>query len=122
MLAQAKDDFKHGQYLSCLDHCEILGSAYKEFPEGKEGVQLGNDIKNNKERMAKVAESLSDRLAGIYLTLAETYKNEGKKELAADFYERVKKLCPDKPAALTAQVKLNEIQGKPNQPAMFEKP
>jgi thioredoxin-related protein len=113
LLADAREDFKRTRYQSCLDRCEILSSAYQEFPEAKEAVQLGKEIKNNKERMAKVAEEILDRYVNTLVTLGDTYKSEGQKELALECYEKVKKLSPNTPAASTAQLRVNELQSKP---------
>ncbi|HEY8505349.1 MAG TPA: DUF255 domain-containing protein, partial [Gemmataceae bacterium] len=44
LLAQAREEFKAGHYLRCLDHCEALAKSYSDLPEGIEGAQLAAQV------------------------------------------------------------------------------
>jgi hypothetical protein len=70
LLAQAREDYRTQQLLSCLDRCDDLASSYADLPEGADAIQLAAQIKNNPEWMKRVCESLSDRLGLLYLSLA----------------------------------------------------
>lgn len=123
LLAQAREEFKGERFLSCLDHCEILKAAYRDLPEGKDGELLAGEIKSNPERMSRVCESMNNRMAAMYLTLAESWASKGDKDQAAQCLEKVVKLDPTSVSASTAQARLLEIQNKP--PTMttnFQKP
>jgi tetratricopeptide (TPR) repeat protein len=112
LLASAKDDFKHERFLACLDQCEILAAAYRDLPEGKEGEQIAAEIKGDPARMAKVCEATNDRLAAMYVTLADSWLQKGNTEQAAICLEKVLKTNPTGTAAALAQTRLTQIQNK----------
>ena len=120
LLALAKDHLKAERFLACLEQCEILAAAYRDFPEGKEGEQLAAEIKAKPERMAKVCESMNDRLATMYLALADSWMKKGNNEQAAVCLEKVLKLNPTSATAALAQSRLSQIQSKtPGIPVSF---
>ncbi len=123
LLAMAKEDLKAERYLACLDQCEILAAAYRDLPEGKEGEKLAAEIKGNPVRMARVCESMNDRLATMYMTLADSWMKKGETAKAAVCLEKVLKINPTGTAAAMAQARLTQIQNKtPAFPVGFPKP
>jgi thiol-disulfide isomerase/thioredoxin len=122
MLAQAREDHKAERFLACLDNCEILAAAYRDLPEGKEGEQLAAQIKSNPDAMARVCESMNDRLAQMYMTLADSFLRKGQNEQAGAYLEKVVKLNPTGAAASTAQARLTQIQKTPAMPTNLQKP
>jgi thioredoxin-like negative regulator of GroEL len=123
VLAQAREDFKAERYLKCLDHCEVLSAAYHDLTEGKEGEQLAAEIKANPERMARVCEAMNDRLAAMYMTLAETFMKKGQNDQATAYLDKVVKLNPTGGTAVVAQAKLAQINNKtPTIPTNLQKP
>jgi thioredoxin-related protein len=122
LLAQAREDYRTQQYLCCLDRCERLATSYADLPEGVEGVQLAAEIKNNREWLQQACDSLTDRLSGLYLALAETCIKNSQPQQAARYLERVVQTCPGAPQAETARVRLSNLQGRPTRQAEFKKP
>jgi thioredoxin-like negative regulator of GroEL len=122
LLTQAREDYRTEQYLCCLDRCELLAAGYADLPEGAEAVQLAGEIKNNPEWLQQACESLTSRLGGLYLSLAETWIKKGRPQQAAFYLDRVIKTFPGSRYAETAQVRLANLQGLPTWQAEFKKP
>jgi tetratricopeptide (TPR) repeat protein len=123
MLHLAKEDYQAGRYLSCLDQCEILAAAYKDLPEGREGLTLANEIRSNPDHMARVCDSMNDRLAKMYMDLAESWIKSGDREQAMGCLEKVLKLNPAAHAAASAQARLAQLGSKtPGVPTNLQKP
>jgi tetratricopeptide (TPR) repeat protein len=112
LLRHATEDLNAGRYLQALDKGELLSAAYRDLPAGKEGDRIVKEIKNNPERMVVVAEAMTDRLAEIWSSLAQSHFKKGQNELAIGYYEKVVKLNPSSAAAASAQTYLTEIRGK----------
>lgn len=122
LLAQAREDYRTQQYLGCLDRCEILASTYADLPEGIEATQLLGEIKNNPEWVRQACETLTDRLGGLYLAMAETWLNKGQPQQAVLCLERVIQTFPGTHQAEAAQTRLGQLNGQPTRPADFKKP
>ena len=122
LLAQAREDYRTGQYLWCLDRCERLGTSFADLPEAAEGAQLAAAIKNNPQWLEQACETLSDRLSGLYLVLAETCMKKDQPQQAARYLERVIHIFPGTPQAETARMRLSTLQGQPTWQAEFKKP
>ncbi|MBV9124413.1 MAG: thioredoxin family protein [Planctomycetes bacterium] len=121
LLTQARADYQNQQFLCCMDHCEVLAANYGDLPEGAEAAKLVEEIKSNPEWMRKACESLSERLALLYLCLAENLLKKGQPHEAALYLERVIQAFPSTPQAEVAQVRLSQIQGQPTQQTDFKK-
>ncbi len=122
LLAQAREDYRTQQYLCCLDRCERLATSYADLPEGGEGIQLAAEIKNNPEWLQQACESLTDRLGGLYLALAETCIKRNQGLQAARHLEHVLQTFPGTPQAEMARVRLSNLQGRSTWQAEFKKP
>jgi len=121
LLAQARQDYRTQQYLCCLDRCEILSAGYGDLPEGAEAIQLADGIKSNPEWMQHACDNLTDRLSGLYLSLAETWIRKGQPQQAQVCLERVIQTFPGSRQAEAAQIRLNQLQGQPTQQAEYQK-
>jgi len=86
-----------------------------------EASQLAGDIKSNPEWLAKACKNLDERLSNMYLTLADSWLKKGKYGEAAAYLKKVQQLYPNTPNAQIAQLKLAQLQGKPNQRTDFKK-
>jgi thioredoxin-related protein len=112
LLAQARADYQGQQYLCCLDRCEYLAANYADLPEGAEAIQLAAEIKSNPEWLRQACESLTERLGGLYLALAETCLKKGQTQQAVVHLERVVQAFPGTRQADVAQARLAQIQGR----------
>lgn len=122
LLAQAREDYRTQQYLCCLERCERLETGFGDLPEGLQGARLAAEIKQNPERLRLACEGLTDRLSGLYLSLAETYTQHDQPQLAARYLERIVQLFPGTPHAETARLRLRDLQGRPTWQAEFQTP
>jgi thioredoxin-like negative regulator of GroEL len=111
LLAQAQEDRKLQQFLSCLDRCELLVSKYGDLPEAAQAVQIAAEIKDNPEWMQAVCDSLGDRLSGLYLAQAETWVRRGQTQQAVLCLERVIQRFPGSRQAEVAQNRLTQLRG-----------
>jgi thioredoxin-related protein len=111
LLAQAQEDRKLQQFLSCLDRCELIVSKYGDLPEAAQAVQLAADIKDNPEWMQAVCDSLGDRLSGLYLAQAETWVRRGQPQQAMACLERLIQRFPGSRQADVAQARLTQLRG-----------
>jgi thioredoxin-related protein len=120
LLAQAREDYRTQQYLCCLDRCEALEAGYPDLPEGAEAMQLAAEIKNNPEWLQRACETISDRLSGLYLYLAESWLRRGQPQRATPYLERIVQNFPGSRQAEAAKVRLATIQGRPAWQAEFK--
>jgi thioredoxin-like negative regulator of GroEL len=121
LLAQAREDYRTQQFLCCLDRCEVLASSYGDLSEGIEAGQLAAEVKNNPEWLQQACDSLSDRLGGLYLALAESWIKKGQPQQAVLYLERVVRTFPGTRQAETAHVRLSAINGRPTLQTEFKK-
>jgi thioredoxin-related protein len=121
LLKHANEDLSAGRYLQALENSQTLAAHYRDLPAGKEGERLVKEIKNNPERMKVVAEEMTDRLAEVWSSLAQTHLAKGENELAMSYFDKVVKLNPSSAAAASAQAHLTQIKGKgvPTVPTNF---
>jgi thioredoxin-like negative regulator of GroEL len=122
LLAQAREDYRTQQYLSCLNRCDLLLTGFPDLAEGQEALQLAQEIKNNPEWLRQAADTLSDQLGLIYLALAESWLKKGQPQQAVMCLEKVIQALPGTHQAEMAQVRLSQIQGQPTRPVDFKKP
>jgi thioredoxin-like negative regulator of GroEL len=113
LLALAREEYRTQQYLSCIDHCETLSTSYSDLPEGADGLQLAADIKNNPEWLRAACETLSERLANLYLALAQSELQRTQSGQAVVYLERVIQAFPGTRQAEIAQTRLSLLQNQP---------
>jgi thioredoxin-like negative regulator of GroEL len=114
LLQQAKEDYRAGQYLFCLDRCELLANQFTDLAEGAEASRLAAEIKANTEWMKQACDQLGDRLSLLYLSMAETWLKRGQPQQAVYYLERVVQSFPNSRHAEAAQVRLAQLQGQPS--------
>jgi hypothetical protein len=111
LLAQAREDYKSGEYLACLDRCEAVMSAFADSLEATEAGQLAAEIKANPEWTKQACERLADRLGMLYLAQAEGWLKRGQPQQAVFYFERVVQAFPNSRHAEVAQGRLLQLQG-----------
>jgi thioredoxin-related protein len=121
LLAQAREDYRTQQFLCCLDRCEVLVASYGDLPEGIEAGQLAGEVKNNPEWLQLACDSLSDRLGGLYLALAESWLKKGQPMQAEMYLEKLVRTFPGSRQAEAAQIRLSAIHGRPTVQTEFKK-
>ena len=113
LITQARDFYKNKDIVPCLDRCEILLASYGDLPEGMEASQLIQTIRGNQEWLLLAADTLGDRLAGVYLALADSLAKRGKPRDAEVFLRRVMQAFPGTRYAESAQIRIGQLQGIP---------
>ncbi len=113
LITQARGFYKNKDIVPCLDRCEILLASYGDLPEGMEASQLIQEIRGNQEWLLLAADTLGDRLAGVYLALADNLTKRGKPREAEVFLRRVIQAFPGTRYAESAQIRIGQLQGIP---------
>lgn len=113
LIAQAREFYKGKEYLLCLDRCEMLVAGYSDMTEGQDAFVLISEIRANPEWMQAAADTLSDRLGGVYLALADTLLKKGQPQRAEFYLQRVVQSFPGTRQAESAQIRLAQLQGLP---------
>jgi thioredoxin-like negative regulator of GroEL len=121
LLARAREDYKAQLYLCCLDRCEVLVTAYSDLPEAAEASQLAMEIKTNPDWTKAACDQLADRMAMLYLSLADAHLKRGQPQQATLYLERIVQMFPNTRHSEIAQIRLSQIQGPPSKAVEFKK-
>jgi thioredoxin-like negative regulator of GroEL len=111
LLAQAKEDRKLQQFLSCLDRCDLLVAKYGDLPEATEAVQIAAEIKDDPRWLKAVCDSLGDRLSGLLLAQADSWVRREQPEQAVQCLEQLIQRFPGSRQAEVAQNRLARLRG-----------
>jgi thioredoxin-related protein len=122
LLAQARADFNHKDFLRCLDRCDALVAAYADLPEAAEAGKLAAEIKANPDATRQACEQMGEKMSALFLTLAENWLKKGQPQQAVFYLERVVQGFPNSRHAELAQVRLAQIQGSPLRITEVKKP
>jgi thioredoxin-like negative regulator of GroEL len=120
LLAQATDFYKNKEYIPCLDRCDVLLASYGDLHEATEATRLSSEIKNNPEWLQGACDTLSDRLGGLYLSLADSLLKRGQPQRAEFYLQRVIASFPGTRQAESAQIRLTQLQGVSPRPTQFQ--
>ncbi len=110
LLVQARDFYKKEEHILCMDRCAKLTDLYLDLPEGTEGLQLAQEIRNNPDWLQNAADTLSDRLGRTYLDLADTLLKKGQPQRAEFYLKRVVLAFPGSRMAESAQIRIVQLQ------------
>jgi TolA-binding protein len=113
LLVQAKDDYRTEQWLCCLDRCDVLMNTFADLPEAREATVIASTIRANPDWMQKSCDSMTSRLAEMYMSLAETWLQKGQPQQAMICLERVVLTFPGSRQAEAARVRMTQIQQAP---------
>ncbi len=111
LIVQAKEFYKTRDFIPCLDRCELLVGRYGDLAEGQEASVLVAEIKNNPEWLQGAADTMTDRLGGVYLALADSLLKRGQLARAEFYLQRVVQSFPGSRQAESAQTRLTQLQG-----------
>jgi len=122
LLVLAREEYKAERWIQCLDHCELLGEAYRDLPEGREAVALAADLRSSPERLARIGENLTERMAVNLLALSESWERKGNADMAMRALDKLVRTCPDSPSIRQAELRIARMTGKAvNMPVQFTK-
>ena len=110
LLTQAQDFYRTKDYIPCLDRCEIILTNYGDLPEGQKAFKLAGEIKNNPEWLQSATDVMTDRLAGMWLALSDSYLKRGEVSKAEFYLKRVIQAFPGSRLAESAQIRLTQLQ------------
>lgn len=113
LISQAREYYKSKEIVPCLDRCETLLASYGDLPEGLEASQLIQEIKANSEWLQLAADTLTDRLAGVWLAQADNMIKRARPRDAEAFLRRVILAFPGTRYAESAQIRIGQLQGIP---------
>jgi thioredoxin-like negative regulator of GroEL len=111
LLVQAQEFHRSRDYIPCLDRCEALLGHYSDLPEGQQALLLAQEIKGNPEWLQNAADTMSDRLGGLYLALADSLLKRGQVQRAEFYLQRVIQAFPGSRQAESAQIRLAQLNG-----------
>jgi thioredoxin-like negative regulator of GroEL len=111
LLQQARDFYKNKEYIPCLDRCEVLLTGFGDLAEGQEGALLAGEIKNNPEWLQNAADTMGERLGGVYLALADSLLKRGQPDRATFYLNRVITAFPGSRLAESAHIRLEQLSG-----------
>lgn len=106
LLTLAKEDYRGGQLLSCLEHCLRIATAYPDAPEASEAKRLVAEVSAD----ARTQTALADMLCELYLARAGTAMTQGHSQEAADLLERVRQINPSSALVHAAQSRLAQLR------------
>ena len=115
MMKLAREDFKAGRYLSCLDHCEAVSSKYNDVEGAADADKLAAEIRDNPEWAKAAADQASGRMCELHLSLADTWLRKGKPVVATQYLEGIIRAFPGTKHADAAQARLARIKGTPGE-------
>jgi thioredoxin-related protein len=120
LLAQARECHRNKEYALCVDRCSALVRSYGDLAEGQQGAQLLSEIKNDPESLQNACDTFGDRLAEMYLAMAESHLKRGQPQQAKHFLERTIRAFPGTHQAESAQIRLDQLQGAPTRRVEFQ--
>jgi len=115
LLQQAKQEFRHRKFLACLQTCDRLQERFAQSKEAAQAATLAAEIRSNPDWTGEAAEELGEKLASLYLSMADAFALKGNPQQAIHTYERVVKMFPDSESANLAKQRLTRLRGMSEQ-------
>jgi thioredoxin-related protein len=106
-----KQDCKNANYLSCLDRYDYMTATFAEAMETQEAGIIISEIKSNPEWMKAACEQMGEKLANLYLSLADSWTKKGQPQQAIYYLEKTIQTFPGTKYAESAQVRLAQLLG-----------
>ena len=113
LLEQMEAERQQGRVAGLLEISERLVARYPESEEAKRAREEAQAIRNDPDKLRLAAEHAADRLAGLYLNLAEAWISQGRPQQGAFYLEKVMVTFPGSRHAEAAQARLAQVQGPP---------
>lgn len=101
--------YKKKKYSAAFDAYEKTAKKYKGTKYAKKAKAKLKKIKSNKKIMAKIRRAVTKKKCENWLQLARALAENGKREDAIEYYERIIKKYPDSKYAKRAREEMAEI-------------
>lgn len=111
VLSLIRQDCKSANYLSCIDRYDYMTATFAEAMETQEAGIIIAEIKSNPEWMKTACEQMSDKLANLYLSLADSWTKKGQPQQAIYYLEKTIQTFPGTKYAESAQIRLAQLLG-----------
>jgi thioredoxin-related protein len=111
VLSLIRQDCKSANYLSCLDRYDYMTATFAEAMETQEAGIIIAEIKSNPEWMKAACEQMGDKLANLYLSLADSWTKKGQPQQAIYYLEKTIQTFPGTKYAESAQVRMAQLLG-----------
>lgn len=112
LLAQARDDYRGGQYMWCLERCDRLTRTFGDLPEAVEAHKLASLVKTNPDWIQSACDDMGQRMGQMQLSLADSWLRKGQPQKAVQCLEWVVQAFPGSNHAEAAQIKLASIKSQ----------
>lgn len=103
LLYMAKEDFRVGQFMCCLERCRRLAADYPQTPAASEASRLAGEIKADPKISEGVRRSLAESLGELQLAQAESAIREQRWTEAHECLQIVLRTSQGTHAAATAE-------------------
>ncbi len=113
LMEQMEEERKQGHLAGMLEISEKLLAQFPDSEEAKKARDEVQAIRNDPDKLRVVAEQSAEKLAGLYLNLAEAWIGKGKPQQGVFYLEKVLITFPGSRHADTAQARLAQVQGPP---------
>ena len=110
---QMEEEKRQGHLAGLLETSERLLAQFPESDEAKMAKEEVQSIRNDPDKLRLVAEQSADKLAGLYLNLADAWIGKGNPQQGVFYLEKVLVTFPGSRHADTAQARLAQIKGPP---------
>jgi len=111
VLSLIRQDCKSTNYLSCLDRYDYMTATFAEAMETQEAGIIVAEIKSNPEWMKAACEQMGNKLANLYLSLADSWTKKGQPQQAIYYLEKTIQTFPGTKYSESAQVRLAQLLG-----------
>ena len=104
---------KDGKFAGVFDISDRLIANYPDSGEAKLAREEVQAIRSDPDKLRIASEQAAERLAGLYLNLADAWIGQGKPQQGVYYLEKVTVTFPGSRYAEVAKVRLAQIQGPP---------
>jgi len=113
LMDQMEEERKQGHFAGLMEISERLLAQFPESEEAKKARDEVQAIRSDPDKLRVVAEQAAEKLAGLYLNLAEAWIGKGKPQQGVFYLEKVLVTFPGSRYADAAQARLAQVQGPP---------
>lgn len=109
MLAQAEEEFRTEQFISCLIRCKIIAATFPDLEESMAARKLAVQLKSDPERVQLTCDQMASTLCELYMDLAVSWAKQGNTQKATPYLQWIVQSCPNTPQAEMAANYLQQL-------------